>query len=157
MRDVVALHPGRLPNFRDFETPAARAKRLQALSEFLRELATNIEQDNYVDDPHALLVAFLDHEGPHITWQGITSWDELHEIIIDLNEQYGRRFGGPEQKQRAVQRMRQRKEQDRLAEAAYIHDHPWLCEFCTRRFTTERGAKVHERACYQRKARQSHG
>ena len=42
------------------------------------------------------------------------------------------------------QHYKARKEAERVQHSA---DHPWMCEFCDRRFKTERGAVQHERTC----------
>lgn len=151
---VVALHPAHARNFREYENAADRQARLTRFADYLRTFAGQIERDELAKDPHALLLAVIHADGPEVSWIGVKDWNELREVSMELDDKYRDARGaalGLKPGQSTVQRVRQSRRDSDLASQVYLDAHPWLCDHCTRRFKTEAGTKIHERACNRRR------
>lgn len=157
MSDDIVLFPNvrpMMPAESDIEALARRT----AVADQLQYLADMIRDNNLVIDPKGVVVGFVAENGdePQIGCYGRMTWDEIHEVDMTINDHWRERYHREAYKQRVstVARLR-RYEAERTQEAAvYLDEHPWLCEHhgCSRRFKSEKAAKVHERTCWRKQA-----
>lgn len=134
---------------------------------YLNSIASAIADGNLEHPANAVALVTMGPDGPNVYYQGFTSWDELKDAATFLkdgiwNAYWNARNGVAEDEDEidnaptrgAQHRWKQKNDYNRMQEAKklkHAKENPWCCEWCERRFTTERGTKIHERSCYNRK------
>lgn len=140
---------------KDALTPAWRA----AVGDWLSAIAAHIAKDELVRRPTGLVVILMsEDEPPEVLWRGVNDHEQFsdaHLALSDAHDFYGPRYRGtewpPTCQEHIDERWRRRRElraNSAASRAASLAAVPWRCEFCSRRFSTERGAKSHERRCW---------
>lgn len=134
----------------------------------LRRIASAIEAnaDGSVKNTETLVIFGTTPEGPW-GWHTRRTYEEAIEhnrIVSDMI--HWARQDAPEGEDRPSvsevlrerwQRRQHLKLEQEAKAAQHAADHPWQCEWCDRRFRTERGAVQHERGCSRNPAARMYG
>lgn len=137
------------------------------LAQKLRDIANALEANRgAVANTQTLVIFGTTPDGPW-GWHTARTYDEMisHVGIVSDMGRWDRQTvaDGDEPKTmtevlRECWERRQRHEAQKEADRVqYLADHPWMCEFCDRRFKTERGAVQHERDCWRNPAARRYG
>lgn len=136
------------------QTVADRGK----LGTMLRRCATAVERDQMAaGKPYSVLVVILTDGVPEVVTKGIHSWQDLTDAKMALSaytQSLRDRARGDETTPATAvandfRRRRGYLEEQRQKKLEYELEHPWSCEYCSKRYKTERGAKGHESKCWR--------
>lgn len=136
--------------------PEGRAR----LANVLRKIAGAIEEDLLAaGHPYAVAMAILTDDLPTAWVAGVVDRDDvaaLRQVLDGIHAsfwQVPKEGEAPKTAEQVVQeRHRAQRRADAVGETERAADraaNPWFCEYCHRRFATERGATRHERQCWR--------
>lgn len=146
-----------VPDLPDPSVPSTfQPEKRQAVAELLNHLADLAATDTIEGGVRAAVVVLATDDGPQIAWGGDVGWDDLTDAAAAVGTAHVTARWRPDAD--IQDEVRLRWEQRRAAFAAQeaerqegLASKPWVCSACPRRFRTERGAKQHERTCFQRR------
>lgn len=145
-------------------TPIGRARRQldpegrARLAAGLRAIAQAIETDDLAaGHPYAVAVAILTDDLPSAWYTGVTERDDvtaLQRVFVAIGGAFWRpKDAEPKTLEELVQDAHRRdlavEAHHEAQRAAARAANPWSCEYCRRRFKSERGATQHERRCWR--------
>jgi len=130
------------------------------LANVLRKIAGAIEEDLLAaGHPYAVAVAILTDDRPTAWVRGVVDRDDVAALRRVLDGIYASFWQAPKEGEapKTAEQVVQERHRAHLAasadraeeEARKVAANPWFCEYCRRRFGTERGARAHERMCWR--------
>lgn len=146
--------PVNLADGRKILTAEARLKLASVLTNAAGHIAAG---DMKAGAPYAVVVVILTDDVPVLLASGLTSWEDMRDTdrafttyhTASLFKARGEDVDPQDriaERHRAARRM---EAEEKLLKEQYNRDHPWHCEYCAKRYKTERGAVQHERKCWK--------
>lgn len=129
-----------------------------ALGETLTDVAQGIVTNRLaIGNAYAVAVVVLTDNGPAVLTNGIGSWDDIRDVERAMGAYYHAKWEEAHGKevdiQASVSGQHRRHyaglEAAKKQKAQYEAANPWMCDYCERRYKTERGAVQHERKCWK--------